>query len=311
MSRTKRPQNVCRNCGYTWYPRGRYVSTKCPNCGSTHTTTGCLSTLGCLLWPFKLLASALNSLSKTRLSIGNKSSISLLTLLVALILILCACSIFCLLADSTLREIGILPTRAPTATATQTPTATATATAPTHTPIPTPLVPTVPTSPTLEVQVITHTVQAGETLTIIANKYNVQVDILIKLNDIKDPNSLQVGQVLIIREGTSAAVTPAAQTITTAEEEVMSVPGAAYTDGRDSEAKPPLTVMQINIWRAVPRDRVVCQLEHGSLVQLLEARYYTPESRYYFRLRSGTCEGWLSENFLSATKQEPIGDQIR
>lgn len=31
---TKRPQNVCKNCGYTWYPRGKSVSLKCPKCGS-------------------------------------------------------------------------------------------------------------------------------------------------------------------------------------------------------------------------------------------------------------------------------------
>lgn len=30
---TKRPQNVCGSCGYTWYPRGKSVSLKCPKCG--------------------------------------------------------------------------------------------------------------------------------------------------------------------------------------------------------------------------------------------------------------------------------------
>lgn len=30
---TKRPQNVCKSCGYTWYPRGKSVSLKCPKCG--------------------------------------------------------------------------------------------------------------------------------------------------------------------------------------------------------------------------------------------------------------------------------------
>jgi hypothetical protein len=35
MSRiTKRPQNFCMNCWYTWYPRGKYVSRECPWCGS-------------------------------------------------------------------------------------------------------------------------------------------------------------------------------------------------------------------------------------------------------------------------------------
>lgn len=31
---TKRPQNVCPRCGYTWSPRGHSISLSCPNCGS-------------------------------------------------------------------------------------------------------------------------------------------------------------------------------------------------------------------------------------------------------------------------------------
>lgn len=34
MGSTKRPQNKCKSCGYTWYPRGKNLSSKCPNCGS-------------------------------------------------------------------------------------------------------------------------------------------------------------------------------------------------------------------------------------------------------------------------------------
>lgn len=34
MSKTKRMQNKCKNCKYTWYPRGKDMSIKCPNCGS-------------------------------------------------------------------------------------------------------------------------------------------------------------------------------------------------------------------------------------------------------------------------------------
>jgi len=33
MSSTKRSQNKCGSCGYTWYPRGKDKSLKCPNCG--------------------------------------------------------------------------------------------------------------------------------------------------------------------------------------------------------------------------------------------------------------------------------------
>lgn len=35
MSGTKRAQNKCKKCGYTWYPRGKNISLKCPSCGSS------------------------------------------------------------------------------------------------------------------------------------------------------------------------------------------------------------------------------------------------------------------------------------
>jgi uncharacterized OB-fold protein len=41
MTATKRPQNKCKSCGYTWYPRGKSISIKCPNCGG-----GKISTVG-------------------------------------------------------------------------------------------------------------------------------------------------------------------------------------------------------------------------------------------------------------------------
>jgi hypothetical protein len=34
MASTKRTQNKCKKCGYTWYPRGKHLSQKCPSCGS-------------------------------------------------------------------------------------------------------------------------------------------------------------------------------------------------------------------------------------------------------------------------------------
>lgn len=33
-SKSKRPQNGCSACGYTWYPRGKDLSISCPNCSS-------------------------------------------------------------------------------------------------------------------------------------------------------------------------------------------------------------------------------------------------------------------------------------
>lgn len=38
---TLRPQNYCKSCGHTWYPRGKNLSPKCPNCYSRDTSIGC------------------------------------------------------------------------------------------------------------------------------------------------------------------------------------------------------------------------------------------------------------------------------
>lgn len=49
----------------------------------------------------------------------------------------------------------------------------------------------------------TYTVQAGDTLTAIANKYGTTVDSLVALNSIADKNKIYVGQVLKISSATS------------------------------------------------------------------------------------------------------------
>jgi predicted RNA-binding Zn-ribbon protein involved in translation (DUF1610 family) len=57
---TKRPQNICRSCGYSWYPRGKSVSANCPRCGSVEVELAIealLRAIGYLLAaPFVLLA---------------------------------------------------------------------------------------------------------------------------------------------------------------------------------------------------------------------------------------------------------------
>jgi hypothetical protein len=48
MGGTKRTQNVCKDCGYTWYPRGKNLSLQCPKCaGGNIAYASCLSS-GCL-----------------------------------------------------------------------------------------------------------------------------------------------------------------------------------------------------------------------------------------------------------------------
>ena len=65
----------------------------------------------------------------------------------------------------------------------------------TPTPVPTP-------TPTPAPTPATHVVRPGETLTRIAQLYEVPVDVIVQLNDISNPDSLVVGQPLRLPEGT-------------------------------------------------------------------------------------------------------------
>lgn len=90
----------------------------------------------------------------------------------------------------------------------------------------------------------------------------------------------------------------------------LEVPGTAFIDGRDIEATPPLTLMRINIWDAVQRRRAVCQIPHATFVDILDIRHSEAEQRYYFQVRSGRCQGWVSQPFLSAEQHQPVGDRM-
>jgi len=53
-------------------------------------------------------------------------------------------------------------------------------------------------TPVASTQTTTHTVQAGETLGLLAQQYGVTVEALVSRNDIQDPNLIEVGQVLTV-----------------------------------------------------------------------------------------------------------------
>jgi len=78
-------------------------------------------------------------------------------------------------------------------TATPAPTATPTI-VPTATPAPSP----VPTAVPTPVPQQTYTVVAGDTLALIAQRFGTTVEALLAANDIDDPNTINVGQVLVI-----------------------------------------------------------------------------------------------------------------
>lgn len=50
LFKVKRAKNKCHACRYTWYPRGKNISSKCPNCGSFRVDT--LDGTDAIVWLF-------------------------------------------------------------------------------------------------------------------------------------------------------------------------------------------------------------------------------------------------------------------
>lgn len=46
----KRPRNFCRDCLYTWHPRGGNLAKRCPDCGSERVGVVLLTMLKWLLF---------------------------------------------------------------------------------------------------------------------------------------------------------------------------------------------------------------------------------------------------------------------
>ncbi len=117
------------------------------------------------------------------------------------------------------------------------------------------------------------------------------------------------GQEATLGHTNTAGPTITPQIITTFRG-TLQVPGDAFMDGRDPEADPPLTIMQINVWNNASRSRVVCRLAHGAAVEVREARWSDDENRYYLKIKGENCEGWVSDPFVSPQQFEPIGDRM-
>ncbi|GAB4470601.1 MAG: hypothetical protein Kow00124_06880 [Anaerolineae bacterium] len=89
----------------------------------------------------------------------------------------------------------------------------------TQQPTATPTTPTATATPTQQPDTqVTHTVQAGETLYRIALRYGVTVQQIVQLNNIANPNLIAVGQVLIIKQGSTGTPPPSPTTATPTEE---------------------------------------------------------------------------------------------
>jgi hypothetical protein len=91
------------------------------------------------------------------------------------------------------------------------------------------------------------------------------------------------------------------------EKGTFAVPGTAFIDGRDLEASPPLTVMSVSVWESTRRLSRLCSLPHGASVSLAQVERVQAEERYYFRVVTKACEGWVPEVFLSIRRQRVVG----
>ena len=67
VRKTLRRQNECKSCGYTWYPRGKDISLKCPKCRSGSVGFSGLGIIGSIVF---LIAVSVFNIG------GNKSSSS-------------------------------------------------------------------------------------------------------------------------------------------------------------------------------------------------------------------------------------------
>lgn len=107
-----------------------------------------------------------------------------------------AIALFALLIAGCGQVITVTPTPTPAPTATIEVAVLSSTAAPTDTPAPYTPAPTL--TPTATPTPVFHTVQAGESLLAVANRYNVSVASLQDANGILDPRTLQIGQQLII-----------------------------------------------------------------------------------------------------------------
>lgn len=88
------------------------------------------------------------------------------------------------------------------------------------------------------------------------------------------------------------------------------IPGTAFMDGRDPEAN--LTVMTMSVFEELEISRLVCVLEHGTEVSVLDSKDESDSGgKMNFKIDNNEgCKGWVSWRHLGPEQVEPIGDEI-
>jgi len=89
----------------------------------------------------------------------------------------------------------------------------------------------------------------------------------------------------------------------------ITVGAPAYIDGSGLDVWEPITLASIPVWDLAPGQHVVCDLPHGTPVQVLEIRLVPSEHRHYFRVLTEGCEGWVPELALGSVRRALPGQQ--
>jgi hypothetical protein len=115
---------------------------------------------------------------------------------------------------------------------------------------------------------------------------------------------------VIAAAATAQTMVPKAATITTSKGDFQ-IPGRAFLDGSQPESRPPITAKLVPLLQSAVSTAAVCQVEHGTQVDLLEVQRDVEKKRYYFRVRAPQCDGWVPETALSTKKITPIASGSR
>ena len=105
-------------------------------------------------------------------------------------------------------------------------------------------------------------------------------------------------------------IVPNAATIATSKGDFR-VPGRAFLDGSQPESRPPVIELLVPLRQSAVSTVVVCQLDHATEVEVTEVQRDVEKKRYYFRVRTPKCSGWVPETSLSTKKVPATGGRER
>jgi len=169
-------------------------------------------------------------------------------------------------------------------------------------------------TPVMTPTVITYTVQSGDRLIKIAERFGTTVDAIAEANAIEDKNLIRAGQVLIIPLTPALAVTLTTEPSPTPTSVLTptSVPSAWISgidcnEGSDSFGQVAAAIVRLWEQPGPTRGDVVGKVWHGSPVTVSREQYVTEEGRNYYLISSADARGWVAESSVWHTKPGQLG----